>query len=255
VIGGAYKIIASTSDKRVGTQNIYVVTAARNVIPAIQIKVRDSETLQSKLEKRWPAILSSFTLFPIGAGITLGFAERKLRSSADDAKREYSEIIPISTRDYQLKIQSWEQYQQAETRANWLAITAGNLMLDSMPFYWHWIKGQPIGWKLAMIYYAPQVVTCASWSIIDFIRAEDAQHQVDELEQALRYHEATIHQGEKGRFRERAGWLAMNAVIDAALGALAWRLCYHQKEQQSASLRLDYRMSPNQVALSVSGVF
>ncbi|MFQ6039434.1 MAG: carboxypeptidase-like regulatory domain-containing protein [Candidatus Poribacteria bacterium] len=53
VVGGAYKIIAKTSDKRVGTTNIYVVTADRNVVPGIQIRVRDSETLQSKLQKRW----------------------------------------------------------------------------------------------------------------------------------------------------------------------------------------------------------
>lgn len=187
----------------------------------IFFKARSSETLQSKLQKKWPAMLSSFILFPIGTRINIGFAERKFRSSARDAKREFYEIIPISTSDYRLRMQSWEQYQRKKTRANWLSVTAGNLMLDSIPFYWHWVKGKPIKWKLALIYYGPQVVTFGTWSIIDWIRADDAQDRANASEQALRYHEATVRQGEKGKFRERAEWLAANAVLDVALGFLA----------------------------------
>jgi len=255
VVGGAYQIIAQTSDNRLGTTKIYVVTATKNVIPGMQIKARNSETLQSKLRKKWPAMLSSFTLFPVGTGITIGFSERKLRSSARDVEKEFAEIIPISTGDYRHRMQSWEQYQRKVTRANWLTITSGNLMLDSIPFYWHWVKGKPIGWKLALIYYGSQVVTFGTWSVIDWIRAENAQHPTDASEQALRYHEATAQQGEKGKFRERAEWLAANAVLDAALGFLAWRICSHENDKPTAGLRLHYRMSSNQVALSVSGFF
>jgi hypothetical protein len=249
------------------------VTAAKNMIPEIQLKVRDSETLRTRpenlrdvLRKKWPAMLSSFTLFPVGTGITIGFAEKKFRSSAHDAKKKFLDIIPISTDDYRLRMQSWEQYQQKVTRANWLAITSGNLMLDSIPFYWHWVKGKPIGWKLALIYYGSQVVAFGSWSISDWMRTADAQNQADKLEQALRYHEATAQQGEKGKFRERAEWLAANAVLDAAFGALAWRICSQQNNEQRArkpkasvskanSLRLHYRISSNQVALSVASTF
>jgi len=253
IAAGDYQIIAKTLNNRAGKTKIYMVTATGNVIP--EIKARGSETFQSKLQKKWPAILSSFTLFPVGTGITIGFAEKKFRSSAHDAKKEFLDIIPISTDDYRLRMQSWEEYQRKVTRANWLSVTSGNLMLDSIPFYWHWVKGQPIGWKLALIYYGPQVVVLGSWSIIDWIRTADAQNQADASEQALRYHEATAQQGEKGKFRERAEWLAANAVLDAALGVLAWRICGNTNDKQSAGLRLHYRMSSNQVALSVSGDF
>ncbi|MBM3241841.1 carboxypeptidase regulatory-like domain-containing protein [Candidatus Poribacteria bacterium] len=253
IAAGAYQIIAKTLNNRAGTTKIYMATATGNVIP--EIKVRGSETFQSKLQKKWPAILSSFTLFPVGAGITLGFAEKKFRSSAHDAKKEFLDIIPISTDDYRLRMQSWEQYQRKVTRANWLSVTSGNLMLDSIPFYWHWVKGQPIGWKLALIYYGPKVVVFGSWSIIDWIRTADAQNQADALEQSLRYYEATAQQGKKGKYRERAEWLAANAALDVAIGFLAWRICSHQDDEQSIGLKLRYRMFSNQVALSVSGNF
>ena len=255
LVEGTSQVIAKTSDNGLGTTKINVVTATKNVIPGMQIKARNSETLQSKLRQKWPAMLSSFTLFPVGTGITIGFSERKLRSSASDAEKEFAEIIPISTGDYRHRMQSWEQYQRKVTRANWLTITSGNLMLDSIPFYWHWVKGEPIGWKLALIYYGSQVVTFGTWSIIDWIRAENAQDRTDASEQALRYHEATAQQGEKGNFRERAEWLAANAVLDAALGFLAWRICSHENDKPTAGLRLNYRMSSNQVALSVSGAY
>jgi len=254
-VGSAYQIIAKTPDNRLETTKIYMATATRNVIPGIQIKARNSGTLQSKLREKWPAMLSSFTLFPVGTGITIGFSERKLRSSVSDAEKEFAEIIPISTGDYRHRMQSWEQYQRKVTRANWLTITSGNLMLDSIPFYWYWVKGKPIGWKLALIYYGSQVVTFGTWSVIDWIRAENAQDRTDASEQALRYHEATVQQGEKGKFRERAEWLAANAVLDAALGFLAWRICSHGNDKPTAGLRLYYRMSSNQVALSVSRIF
>ncbi|MBC8234095.1 carboxypeptidase regulatory-like domain-containing protein, partial [bacterium] len=67
-VGGAYQIIAKTSDNGLETTKINVVTATKNVIPGMQIKARNSETLQSKLRKKWPAMLSSFTLFPVGTG-------------------------------------------------------------------------------------------------------------------------------------------------------------------------------------------
>ena len=43
--------------------------------------------------------------------------------------------------------------------------------------------------------------------------------------------------------------VAANAVLDAALGFLAWRICSHENDQPNAGLRLHYRMSSNQVAL------
>ena len=219
------------------------------------MKLRDSETLQSKLQRKWPAILSSFTLFPLGAGITIGLGERRFRDSARDAKNEFSEIIPISTSDYRLRMQFWEQYQRKVTRANWLAITSGNLMLDSFPFYWHWVKGKNIDWKLALIYYGPQVVTFGSLSVVDWIRSEEAGNQAEASEKALRYYEATKQQGEKGKFRERAEWLTANALLDAVLGVLAWRICYHKNEPQSVGLKIQHSIYSDRVVLFVSRTF
>ena len=255
VSAGTYWITAKTPDKQVGMTRIHVVTAASDVVPGIQVTVRGSQTFHDTWSQSRNAILTSFVLSPIGTFIGLRIARDSFGHSADEARQKFDDTVLTSPADFLSRVELWEESQKLGTREDWLTITSLNLLVDSFPFYWYSVKGQRMSDRSLLLYYGSQAVILGTWAVIDWERSSDADALADAFTQRIQFHEATKQQGKKGRLRERAKWLAVNAALDVAIGYLYWKIIPQPAERQLVNLQWGAQLYEDGASISVSGNF
>ena len=257
VPAGAYWITAKTPRSKIGVgmTRIHVVTAASDAVPGIHIRVRGGETFQEKWSQSRNAVLTSLALSPIGTLVGLSIAQDSFSSSADEARKEFDDMVLTSPVDFLLKAELWEKSQKLEIRKEWMTVTSLNLLVDSLPFYWYWVKGKRMSDRSLILYYGSQAVIFGTWAAIDWDRSSDAETLADTFAERIQFHEATKQQGKKGRLRERAKWLAVNAALDAAFGYLYWKVIPQSTDRGYVHLQGGPQLSDNRVAISVSWTF
>ncbi len=255
VSAGSYWITAETRNKQIGRIQVHVVTSESNIVPGIQIRVREGGTLQEKWEQRRNAALTSLALFPIGTFAGLSIAGGDFADSANEAREQFDNSVLTSPRDFLARAELWEKSQKLHTREDWMRVTSLNLLVDALPFYWYSVKGKRISNPSLILYYGTQAVIFGTWAAIDWDRSRDAEELADAYATRIQFQESTRQQGKNGKLRERAKWLAINAALDVGIGYLYWKIIPQSVGEQQVSLQWEPQLDGNRVGLSISGTF